>query len=498
MSENALGFVSSSVPGRGSDQPSGIVSLDPLHSSQRPSPYPMHSSSGKGEGGSSSDLTFQSNPPPAAYAPASDEKKGMNDANPHSSSMDPNLTGARRSEGTQPGYPPMRQEQPPYRLDLLPTDPNLESNAPALHGDATEQDNVARAFPFLSNSMAGQDNDGRATIFPPNFSSVGSTATQDAAGAGALGYKKATDGSEGADASSVLHSKSGRETSYDTLSPPEKKETPYSRSPSLRVTHKIAERKRRKEMKDLFDELKEFVPVDRGPKTSKGDILTKAVLQFQALHREREQLIEALEAAHHELNQLRQMTGNADHASTGLSHHVYPHASAAAAPYLSRPPALAPPSRLPGSFLHGAQDQHLSRARGENKGDAPSHAAGVSMAPSPARTGEAFLSDLRLDRLRQPEEAVHANFKQLDHSSGVLDQSLGATTRSFQPESYQTGLVSSDLAEHQDNSMNTDPSTAHAGRPVARDQPFSTAPRYVPRTDGDLIPDSTPGDATHM
>ena len=120
------------------------------------------------------------------------------------------------------------------------------------------------------------------------------------------------------------------------------------------------------------------------------------------------------------------------------------------------------------------------------------------MAPSPARTGEAFLSDLRLDRLRQPEEAVHANFKQLDHSSGVLDQSLGATTRSFQPESYQTGLVSSDLAEHQDNSMNTDASTAHAGRPVARDQPFSTAPRYVPRTDGDLIPDSTPGDATHM
>ncbi|KAL4402012.1 RNA polymerase II positive regulator [Malassezia pachydermatis] len=423
MSNEALGFVSSSAS-QGAEGSSEIVSLEPLDSSSQhtpPVPYTMHSATGKTDG---TNLGFQNGHPPA-YSHGASGKKDGSEVDAHTAAaMDPSLTGQRRADNAQASY----------------------------------TDHVSRAFPFLSNSIGAQDGDSRSAIFSPNFSGMG--AAQDA-NANNLAYKKqgseSLPGASVTDSNAGLHSKAQRGPSYDSLAPPEKKETPYSRSPSLRVTHKIAERKRRKEMKDLFDELKEYVPVDRGPKTSKGDILSKAVLQFQTMHREREQLIEALEAAHHEINQLRQVAGNTEHANSSLSQHVYPHSSttAAAPSYLPRPPE---------SRLHGMQEQHVSLPRSD-KADTASHTTGVNLQPGAQRSGEQFLSELRLDRLRQSHDAVHPNFKQLDHGANVLDQSLNGA-RSFQPESYQTSLVSTELPAGQEAS--TMSSDAAAGSHTSR------------------------------
>ncbi|KNE97566.1 hypothetical protein, variant [Puccinia striiformis f. sp. tritici PST-78] len=67
---------------------------------------------------------------------------------------------------------------------------------------------------------------------------------------------------------------------------------PYSRSPELKISHKLAERKRRKEMRDLFDELREVLPVtdERHSKGSKWETLSRAVDYMQEIRLENERL----------------------------------------------------------------------------------------------------------------------------------------------------------------------------------------------------------------
>ncbi|GJE84011.1 hypothetical protein PsYK624_000850 [Phanerochaete sordida] len=82
--------------------------------------------------------------------------------------------------------------------------------------------------------------------------------------------------------------------------------TPYSRSPELRVSHKLAERKRRKEMKDLFDELRDQLPADRGMKASKWEILSKAIDFIGQLKQSHQEMSRDIDILRHELDGYRQ------------------------------------------------------------------------------------------------------------------------------------------------------------------------------------------------
>ncbi|CUA70211.1 Protein esc1 [Schizosaccharomyces pombe 972h-] [Rhizoctonia solani] len=126
-----------------------------------------------------------------------------------------------------------------------------------------------------------------------------------------------------ANASATANSTSGAGPRRDSVSGTAK-ETPYSRSPELRVSHKLAERKRRKEMKDLFDELRDHLPADRGMKASKWEILSKAVDYIGQLKQSYAEVSQELDMVRHELETLRpgSITG---HHHPAASHHPHPH-----------------------------------------------------------------------------------------------------------------------------------------------------------------------------
>ena len=70
-----------------------------------------------------------------------------------------------------------------------------------------------------------------------------------------------------------LHHKSMNSMAGESDSPDAA--SPYSRTPALRASHKLAERKRRTEMKYLFEQLRNQIPANHGSKSSKWEILSK-------------------------------------------------------------------------------------------------------------------------------------------------------------------------------------------------------------------------------
>ena len=159
--------------------------------------------------------------------------------------------------------------------------PRSTSTTTAENGTTTSSMPASSGFPPIPRvptTLVGPAGDETADVTTAAASLTGLPMPDDSAAVARSIFGRRTASSEDLDGDANDH-----------LKPPAR-DAPYSRSPELKVSHKMAERKRRSEMTSLFDDLRAAMPAERGTKSSKWETLSKAIDYIAKLTEEKDEL----------------------------------------------------------------------------------------------------------------------------------------------------------------------------------------------------------------